>query len=277
MEKNNLPMVVQSKNVVQRFNEVLGANSAGFISSLMTLWRNNEKLQMCDSNSILGAAGQAAILKLSILPQMGYAYVIPYYDGKAKKYVATFQIGYKGLIQLAMRSGQYSRLNATEVYEGEIRGRNVITGELETGERTGDEIIGYVAYMELVNGFNKTLYMTRAEIEDHAKRYSDSYRADVEKNQSRSIWSKNFSAMARKTVLKKLLTTYAVMSVEMQNTSLAVALQADQSVITKEKFRYIDNGDAEVLREVPTEKIDEETGEIMTVETEPDEDNEDEI
>ena len=277
MEKNNLPMVVQSKNVVQRFNEVLGANSAGFISSLMTLWRNNEKLQMCDSNSILGAAGQAAILKLSILPQMGYAYVIPYYDSKAKKYVATFQIGYKGLIQLAMRSGQYSRLNATEVYEGEIRGRNVITGELETGERTGDEIIGYVAYMELVNGFNKTLYMTRAEIEDHAKRYSDSYRADVEKNQSRSIWSKNFSAMARKTVLKKLLTTYAVMSVEMQNTSLAVALQADQSVITKEKFRYIDNGDAEVLREVPTEKIDEDTGEIMTVETEPDEDNEDEI
>lgn len=272
MEKNNLPMVVQSKNVVQRFNEVLGANSAGFISSLMTLWRNNEKLQMCDSNSILGAAGQAAILKLSILPQMGYAYVIPYYDGKAKKYVATFQIGYKGLIQLAMRSGQYSRLNATEVYEGEIRGRNVITGELETGERTGDEIIGYVAYMELVNGFNKTLYMTRAEIEDHAKRYSDSYRADVEKNQSRSIWSKNFSAMARKTVLKKLLTTYAVMSVEMQNTSLAVALQADQSVITKEKFRYIDNGDAEVLREVPTEKIDEDTGEIMTVETETDED-----
>ena len=277
MEKNNLPMVVQSKSVVQRFNEVLGANSAGFISSLMTLWRNNEKLQMCDSNSILGAAGQAAILKLSILPQMGYAYVIPYYDSKAKKYVATFQIGYKGLIQLAMRSGQYSRLNATEVYEGEIRGRNVITGELETGERTGDEIIGYVAYMELVNGFNKTLYMTRAEIEDHAKRYSDSYRADVEKNQSRSIWSKNFSAMARKTVLKKLLTTYAVMSVEMQNTSLAVALQADQSVITKEKFRYIDNGDAEVLREVPTEKIDEDTGEIMTVETEPDEDNEDEI
>ena len=239
--------------IKERFSEILGKSAAGFTSALLNIWNNNRMLQSCDPRSIFGAAGLAATLKLSITPSLGQAYVVPY------KGQATFQIGVKGLIQLAHRTGKYVALHAGKVREGEIRGFNPVTGAPELGEKTSDDVVGYVAYMRLNNGFEKTLYMTLAEIEDHAKKYSQSY------GKSFSPWSTNFDAMASKTVLKKLLNTWGILSADM-----AEAMQADQSVVDKNSFEYVDNGGNVQNRDnmcvlEDDETIDAETGEPIEV------------
>lgn len=247
---NNLPALLNSEVIKNRFNEVLGKNAAGFMSALLSVYNGNKQLQECDGRSILGAAGLAATLKLSITPSLGQAYVMPF------KRQATFVIGVKGLIQLAHRTGKYVALHAGKVKEGELRGFNPITGEPELGEKISENVVGYVAYMRLLNGFEKTLYMTLAEIEEHAKKYSQSY------GKSFSPWTTNFDAMASKTVLKKLLNAWGVLSADM-----AEAMQADQSVVDRNTFEYVDNGGDVQNREglyVPDE-IDAETGEVTEV------------
>lgn len=245
---NNLPALLNSEVIKTRFNEILGKNAAGFMSALLNIYQNNRMLQNCDGRSILGAAGLAATLNLSITPSLGQAYIVPF------KGQATFQVGVKGLIQLAHRTGKYVILHAGKVREGELRGFNVITGEPITGEKLSDEVVGYVAYMRLNNGFEKTLYMTLAEIEEHAKKYSQSY------GKSFSPWTTNFDAMAEKTVLKKLLNTWGILSADM-----AEAMQADQSVVDRNTFEYVDNGGNVQNRDglyLPEEKIDTDTGEV---------------
>lgn len=255
---NNLPALLNSAVIKNRFNEVLGKKSAGFMSALLNIYNDNEKLQDCDARSILGAAGLAATVDLSLTPSMGQAYIVPF---KSK---AQFQIGVRGLIQLAHRTGKYIALHAGAVKEGELRGFNPITGEPQIGEKISDEIVGYVAYMKLINGFEKTLYMTKAEIEQHAEKYSQSYGFDKKKGWKSSPWSTNFDAMASKTVLKKLLNTWGILSVEM-----ATAIQGDQSVVDKNTFTYVDNGSTVQNRneiysaELPEENVDVETGEIQ--------------
>lgn len=244
-----LPQLLKTDAIQQRFNEILGKNSPAFISALLAVYKDSDKLKKCDPNSIIAAAGTAAILNLNINPQLGYAYIIPYGNK------ATFQIGYKGLLQLAIRSGLYKTLNSDVVYEGQIKDVDFATGKIIRGEKVSDKIVGYIAYMELLNGFKKSFYMTKAEMEQYALKYSDSYRAD--KNKSYSVWAKNFDNMAKKTVLKKLLTTYAPLSIDMQDNSLANAIKADQAVVYKDNFDYVDNtGNLDAF--------DAETGEILT-------------
>lgn len=250
----NLPEILKTDRVNGRFKEILGKQAQSFISSLLTIYNDNDKLRACDPNTILAAAGQAANLRLPILPQLGYAYVIPYYDYKSKGYVAQFQLGYKGLIQLAMRSGLYRNLNSTEIYEGQIKRINYITGEIVIGERTSNEVVGYAAYMELINGFAKTLYMSRADIEKHAMTYSESYKN--EKTRERSVWAKSFDTMAKKTVLKKLLTVYAPTSIEMQEGSLATALRMDQDTAIRIQNNYEPQPEFD--------EIDLDTGEVIS-------------
>ncbi len=266
----SLPQLLNSSKIKKRFLEILGKNAQSFISSILSIYNDNEKFRQCDPMSILTAAGQAANLKLPILPQLGYAYVIPYFDARTQKYSAQFQLGYKGLIQLAMRSGLYRNLNTTEIYEGQIKRINYITGEIEIGERTSDTVVGYAAYMELVNGFSKTLYMSRADMERHAQTYSESYRKDKDKRWS--VWAKNFDTMAKKTVLKKLLTTFAPTSIEMQDNALSTALKADTPTITSYGelepqelsatpndcggIDIIDNETEEVLSPIPSNQDD---------------------
>ena len=246
-----LPQLLKTNNVISRFKEILGKKAPSFISSILTMYNENEKMKKCDPYSILTAVGQAASLKLPIAPQLGYAYVIPYYDSKIGGYSAQFQLGYKGLIQLAMRSGLYRNLNSTEIYEGQIKRINYITGEIEIGERTSGKVVGYAAYMELINGFSKTLYMSRADIEKHALTFSESYRN--EKTRERSVWAKSFDTMAKKTVLKKLLTVYAPTSIEMQESPLATALRMDQDSAIRIKQTAPDDS---------FDTIDVETGEV---------------
>lgn len=231
MANQNLPALLNSDSIKNRFNEVLGKNAAGFMSALLNIWNSNNQLQSCDTRSILGSAGLAATLNLSITPSLGQAYIVPF-KGKA-----TFQVGCKGLIQLAHRTGKYVALHAGKVRDGELRGFNPITGEPIIGEKISDEVVGYIAYMRLTNGFEKTCYMSTAEIEEHAQKYSQSYSYDKKNNRQSSPWSTNFEAMASKTVLKKLLNTWGILSAEM-----ASAIQADQSVVDKNSFTYADNG-----------------------------------
>lgn len=248
-----LPQLLKTEKVIGRFKEILGAQATSFVSSLLTMYKDSEKLRKCDPVSILAAAGQVASLKLPL--QLGYAYVIPYYDYKSGKYMAQYQLGYKGKIQLAMRSGQIRKLNSNTIYEGEIRRINPITGDIEIGERTSDNIVGYVAYMELINGFSKTLYMSKAEVERYAMTFSESYRN--EKTRERSVWAKNFDAMAEKTVLKKLVDKYAPTSTEMQDVSFANALRSESPVT-------VDSSDDSKLDEnTEFDTIDVETGEVL--------------
>ena len=264
---NNLPALLNTDVIKNRFNEVLGKNAAGFTSALLNIYQSNETLQRCEPRSILGAAGLAATLNLSITPSLGQAYIVPF-KGKA-----TFQIGVRGLIQLAHRTGKYVALHAGAVYEGQLKGFDPFTGTPERGEKISDTVVGYIAYMKLVNGFEKWTYMTVAEIEEHAQKYSQSYRTDKNKGWNSSPWTTNFDAMASKTVLKKLLNTWGVLSADM-----AEAMQGDQSVVDRNTFTYVDNGGNVQTRdqmylpeEIPDvdEKIDPETGEVLeTVEAE---------
>lgn len=263
-KKNSLPALVQKADVQRRFSAMLGSkNASGFLNALQTIYNGNRQLQDCTPISILSAAGVAATLNLSITPTLGYAYVVPY------KGQAQFQIGYKGLIQLALRTGKYTTLHSGAIREGEIKGVNPITGELERGEKISDEIVGYVAYMRTIDGFEKVLYMTVEEVREHAANYSQSYAYDLRSNRKTSIWSKNFDAMAKKTVLKLLLNKWGLTSSE-----LIMAIQTDQAVIDEEAntLTYVDNGGHAQSRDdmyFPEDTIDaeinEDTGEVTEV------------
>lgn len=245
----DLQKLLNSAGVKNRFDELLDHSSASFTSSILTIFRSNSRLQECSPNSILSAAGIAAALKLPINPSLGFAYIVPY------KNQAQFQIGWRGLVQLAMRSGLYATLNSGAVREGQIQEIDFITGEIIRGEKISDKIVGYVAYMELLNGFRKSLYMTLEEIQAHAQKYSQSYAYDLKSGKKSSVWSTNFEAMAKKTVLKRLLSSFGIMSIDQKSADLATALQADQSVVTDAGLRYVDNEPDGEARIVPFDEV----------------------
>lgn len=245
----NLQQLLNSAGIKKRFGELLDNSSASFISSILTIVRSNSKLQECSPNSILSAAGIAAALKLPINPSLGFAYIVPY------KGQAQFQLGWRGYVQLAMRTNQYRTLNSGAVYEGQIKEIDFITGEIVRGEKISDKIVGYVAYMELLNGFNKIFYMSVEELEEHARKYSQSYAYDLRSGKKSSVWSTNFDAMAKKTVLKLLLNKFGIVSIDQQSLDLIKALQADQAVITDEGLRYIDNEQEGEERVIPFDDV----------------------
>ena len=230
-----LQQLLNSAGIKRRFEELLNTSAPSFISSILTIFKSSAKLQECTPNSIIAAAGIAAALKLPINPSLGFAFIVPY------KGHATFQLGTKGFVQLAMRSGQYRTLNSGAVCEGQIKEIDFVTGEIIRGEKISDTVVGYVAYMELINGFKKSLYMTVDELQAHAEKYSQSYAFDLRTGRKSSVWTTNFDAMAKKTVLKKLLSNFGVISIDQQSAALATALQADQAVVTEDGFRYVDN------------------------------------
>lgn len=218
-----LQSMVTSAGIRERFNDVLGKKAPAFISSLISVANNSDMLAKADPTTVITAGIMAATLDLPINQNLGFAYIVPFYNGKKRITEAQFQMGYKGYVQLAMRTGQYKTINASEIYEGEIKSRNRLTGEFELGERTSDKVVGYIAYFRLVNGFEKYLYMTKEEVEAHAKKYSQTYK------NGRGLWSTDFDVMAIKTVLKRLLSKYGILSVEMHN--MATALSNDGAVI----------------------------------------------
>ena len=233
----NFEKAVNNDMVKSKFREVLGKNAEGFVGSLLSLVKNNELLLKAAPNTVIAAAMQAATLKLPINQNLGLAYIVPYWNSKAKENQAQFQMGWKGLVQLAERTGQYKTINASVVYEGQIEDIDFITGNIIRGRKISDTVVGYVAYIEFLNGFSKTFYMSKEEVEAHASKYSQSYRKGY------GVWKDNFDAMALKTVIKLLISKYGIMSIEMESSSLARALAADQAIMESEDetYTYADN------------------------------------
>lgn len=240
-----LKSIMNAESVQQQFKNALGKNAGTFVASVIDLYNGDTGLQQCQPKQVVMEALKAAVLHLPINKALGYAYVIPFKNTKkvnekwVKVYEPVFQMGYKGYIQLAMRTGQYRTINADAVYEGELRKVNKLTGEIAfDGERTSDKVVGYFCYFELLNGFSKTLYMTVEQMANHAKRYSKGLvkyddagnKVDVTVDSlvaladlpmapdSKTVgWLGNFHGMAIKTVIRNLLSKYGYLSVEMQN------------------------------------------------------------
>lgn len=240
-----LKSIMNAESVQQQFKNALGKNTGTFVASVIDLYNGDTGLQQCQPKQVVMEALKAAVLHLPINKALGYAYVIPFKNTKkvngqwVKVYEPVFQMGYKGYIQLAMRTGQYRTINADAVYEGELRKVNKLTGEIAfDSERTSDKVVGYFCYFELLNGFSKTLYMTVEQMANHAKRYSNGLvkyddagnKVDVTVDSlvaladlpmapdSKTVgWLGNFHGMAIKTVIRNLLSKYGYLSVEMQN------------------------------------------------------------
>jgi recombination protein RecT len=213
-----------SPAVKQKFSKVVNGNGQQFVASLLSVVTNNNLLAKATNESIMTAAMKAAVLNLPIEPSLGYAYIVPY------KNQAQFQIGYKGLIQLAQRSGQVTRLNAGEVYESQYKGFNPLTEDLEVDmtaiPKEKEKVVGYFAFMRLANGFEKTVFWTKERVQAHGKKYSQSFSSKY------SPWQSDFDAMARKTVLKHMLSTYAPLSTELQE---AIVTDNEDSKLSEAK------------------------------------------
>lgn len=229
--------VITHTNTQAYLASVLGERKGEFINNLTALVSNDTKLQQCEPLTLMYAGLKATALRLPFDPNLGQAYVIPYKNNRERKTEAQFQIGYKGFVQLAIRSCQFQTINTTDIREGELLGRDLMTGEIQCKALPNREqlpIIGYLAYFKLTNGFSKSLFMSAEEIEQHATRYSQGYRG---KNKDSSLWSTDKEQMAKKTVLKRLLNRYAPLSIEMQK-----AVIADQAVLHGDgKLDYVDN------------------------------------
>jgi recombination protein RecT len=216
--------IINSKATQEIIKNSLKENAGAFTASVIDLYNSDRNLQACNPQQVMGECLKAVSLKLPISKQLGFAYVIPY------KGTATFQIGYKGYIQLCMRTGAYKHINAGEVYEGELVSQDKLTGEIDlSGERTGDSIIGYFAFIETLNGFRKTLYWTKEKVIEHAKKHSASYKSNND------VWKDHFDAMATKTVLRNLLDHYGVMSVELEKAFVSENTEFADKQLSKDK------------------------------------------
>ena len=221
---NNLPALknaLNTESVKNKFFEMLGKKSAGFITSITTVVQNNSLLQAADVNSIILAAAQAASLDLPINQNLGFSAIIPFNDRKTGKCVAQFQIMRDGWVDLCLRSGLFEYIVNEPVYEGELIERNRFTDTyvFDETKRTSDKIIGYMAAFKLNNQYKKTVFWTVEECKKHGLKYSQTFKKDF------GLWKDNFDAMCLKTVLKHLLKKYAPKSIE----TIAKAIESDQA------------------------------------------------
>lgn len=259
--KPKFSLAIQSEGYKKLINNTLGdpKRASKFIASISSAVATNPQLQQCDAGSILSGALLGEALNLSPSPQLGQYYLVPFND-KAKGKVAQFQLGYKGYLQLAIRSGQYKDIDVIEIREGEYLGRDKLTGKHKFDfiedevERETKQVIGYLAYFEYLNGFYKSLYWTKEKMKNHAIQYSQAYARDIKQNSSYSFWSKDFDGMAFKTMLRQLISKWGIMSTEMQE-----AFVKDQAVINEDNtYDYVDTQEVnlEPIADVTTEEYE---------------------
>lgn len=259
--------------VKQRINQVIGGKDGQrFISAVVSAVQTNPGLQECTNQSILSAALLGESLKLSPSPQLGQYYMVPFNDKERGK-VAQFQLGYKGYIQLAIRSGQYKKLNVLAIKEGELVKFDPLNEEIEVKliedeeQREAAETIGYYAMFEYTNGFRKALYWSKKKMEAHALKYSQGYKNDKKKGTAYTFWSKDFDGMAYKTMLRQLISKWGIMSIDMVS-----ALDADMTVINEDGTKeYVDNDPDVIVIEQPSEPapetptVNQATGEVSDI------------
>ena len=252
---------LNSEAIQKKFSDMLGKKSAGFLTSVMSVAQNNDLLAKAEPNSVVLAAGQAAALDLPINPNLGYAAIVPYIDKKSGKCLAQFQIMRDGWVELAMRTGQVVAIANECVFDGELVSQNRFTDTyiFDESKKKSDKIIGYMAYIRLANGFEKTVYWTIEQCKAHGARYSKSF------SQDSSLWKTNFDSMAKKTLLKYIIKKYCPKSIEMLN-----AVVNDQGVYdgdlsnigesapinntndtSAEKIEVVEVEEAEVVEEAP--------------------------
>lgn len=259
--------------IKRKINETVGgANGQRFITSIMSAVSTNPSLQECDNSSIISAAFLGEALKLSPSPQLGQYYMVPFNDKKRNCKVAQFQLGYKGYIQLAIRSGQYKAINVLAIKEGELVKYDPLTEELKVNLIEDDEIreqtetVGYYAMFEYMNGFRKTMYWSKKKMLAHANKYSQAFNSDSYKKLQEgkipqgdlwkysSFWYKDFDGMAYKTMLRQLISKWGIMSIEMQE-----AYAKDMAVIKENgDYEYIDS----VENNIESEQVQEDTEQI---------------
>lgn len=231
--------LLKSPAVMNRFEEVLGKRANQFTASILSLYSSEKTLQKAEPMSIVSSAMIAATLDLPINQNLGYAWIVPY-GGKAQ-----FQMGYKGYIQLALRSGQYRNINVIEVYEGELKKWNRLTEELELDMegKASDKVIGYTGYFELINGFRKTVYWTKEDMEKHKQKFS----------KSDFGWKKDWDAMAKKTVIRNMLNKWGILSVDMQK---AVINDENEQIVMDDN--NLDDTDSDIVDGEFEEVVDQE-------------------
>lgn len=283
-QKQTLGTLMQSSNVMSKLVNVLGneKKASAFASSVLSVANGNNLLRNADPMTVLGSAMVAATLDLSVVPTLGEAYIVPY------KNQAQFQLGWKGLVELAMRSGRYKNIICEKVCEGELVKKNKFTGEYVFDEdgKTSDKVIGYMAYFSLTDGFSKTVYWTIDEIKAHAEKFSQTYKSDLRYGKKTSVWSSNFDSMAKKTVLKSLISQFGPKSLQMQQAVIfeqgvpkVEETEAEEINLDINSFgvEYVDNDSDQASKEdiakeamraalKDAEVVDTETGEIVATE-----------
>ncbi len=285
-----LKTTINTPSVQEQFKNALGEHKDTFVASLIDLYTGDKSLQTCKPALVIAEALRAATLRLPLNKALGFAYIVVYNNSVktineqtgredwVKVPTPTFIPGYKGYIQLAMRTGQYRTINADVVYEGEVRKVNKLTGEIAfDGEKVSDKIIGYFCYFELLNGFSKTLYVTVEDMAAYAKRYSPSVKKETTVAQliakandgiigKKVGWEGNFNDMALKTVIRRLLSKYGYLSVEMQN---AMAHDVEDEAMSN-RNDALGNADAQTvdLAAAKYEEVDTTTGEVKGTESE---------
>lgn len=277
--------VINAPSVQIQFNNALGEHKDAFVASLIDLFTGDKSLQTCKPQMIIAEALRAATLRLPLNKALGFAYIVVYNnsvknpDGTWTKVpTPTFIPGYKGYIQLAMRTGQYRTINADYVYEGELRKVNKLSGEIAfDGEKKSDKIVGYFCYFELLNGFSKTLYVSVEDMAAYAKRYSPSIGKNTTIEQliskandgivSKKVgWEGNFNDMALKTTIRRLLSKYGYLSVEMQN-ALSKDVEEQEMASRNDIIEEQANKQTITIDESSYEEVDTETGEIKNAST----------
>ena len=253
--------------VKEQINKVVGSkNGTRFISSIVSAVNNNTMLQECTNSSILSGALLGESLNLSPSPQLGQYYLVPFKDKNKGITLAQFVLGYKGYLQLAIRSGQYKKINVLAIKEGELVRYDPLNEEIEVNliddeeEREKAPTIGYYAMFEYTNGFKKAMYWSKAKMEAHALKYSAGYAADKRKGNQYTFWSKDFDGMAYKTMLRQLISKWGIMSID-----LVTAIDSDMAVINSDGSKsyveteedvnnYTENNGNKVVDSEATEK-----------------------
>ena len=238
-QKTGLTAYLTNDAVKRQINNVVGGkNGDRFIASIVSAVQANSDLQECTNPSILSAALLGESLKLSPSPQLGQYYMVPFKNNKKGCKEAQFQLGYKGYIQLAIRSGQYKKLNVLAIKEGELVRFDPLNEEIEVNLIDDEEVreeaktIGYYAMFEYTNGFRKAMYWSKKKMEAHALKYSKGYAA----KKGYTFWEKDFDGMAYKTMLRQLISKWGIMSIDMQN-----AMESDMAVIHEDGTKdYVD-------------------------------------
>ena len=254
--KSTISAYLTNDAVKNQINKVLGSDGSRFISSLLSAVQTTPALQECTNQSLVNAALLGEALKLSPSPQLGHFYMVPFKNTKKGVTEAQFQLGYKGYIQLAIRSGYYKKLNVLPIKAGELIHYDPLNEEIEVNiiqnelEREKAETIGYYAMFEYENGFRKCLYWSKEKMENHAITYSKGYAA----KKGYTFWEKDFDGMACKTMLRQLISKWGIMSIDLQS-----AIEKDMAVIHDDNtVDYVDNN---VIDDDSAEVIDTEAAE----------------